>query len=170
MCSISQECVGSPIVTDAMQCPTHQIDSFTPSSGPPSGGTIITITGTNLGVRFEDFADNSIMIGGVVCSPLSMGYESGRRIRCQIMDSLPEGAHRLKVTLDRLVEGVLMTISVLAMDDFTVVRPTLSSVDPVFGPIAGGSELRIRGIGLDIGSSVTVTLDRDGAAGMCQVM
>ena len=53
-----------------------------------------------------------------------------------------------------------------------VVQTSLISVEPVFGPIAGGSMLRIRGTGLDIGNddSVMVILDRDGAAGMCPVM
>ena len=166
-CSISQECTDSQAVTDGQQCPPHMIGEFSPTSGPPSGGTVITITGTNLGVTFDDFGPDSITVGGVPCTPCSDGYEPGRRISCQISGSLGDvGPKPVVVTLTRVVGG---EVSVPAMEEFMVVRPTLSSVEPGFGPIAGSSMLRIRGTGLDIGNddSVTVTLD---AAGMCRVM
>ncbi len=164
--------MGTPIYTDGQQCPDHTIEEFTPSSGPPSGGTIITITGTNLGVIFDDFAANSITVGGTLCTPLRISYEPGRRIRCQISASLEVGEHHLVVTLTRHSRGVPRPVVVSATEDFMVIRPTLGSVEPGFGPIAGGSWLRIRGTGLDIGNddSVWVILDRDSAAGDCRVV
>ena len=89
------------------------------------------------------------------------------------MSDFRQPARRTKtliVTLTRLTGGVPMPVSVEAPEQFMVVRPTLNSVEPGFGPIAGGSELTIRGTGLDIGNTATVTLDTDGAAGTCQVM
>jgi hypothetical protein len=41
-----------------------------------------------------------------------------------------------------------------------VTMPTISSVEPLFGPIAGGSELVVSGTGLDIGNTATVILNR----------
>ena len=38
-----------------------------------------------------------------------------------------------------------------AEEDFTVTLPTVSSVSPDFGPVAGGSSLRVEGTGLDVG-------------------
>ena len=71
----------------------------------------------------------------------------------------------------------LLVIS-LARDDtnipltntpFDVVLPSVVSVNPVFGPIAGGSNLTIMGTGLDIGNSARVTLN--GSTGPeCEVM
>ena len=58
-CSIDDdtECMRSlPFYTTGPQCPKHRISSFSPSSGPPSGGTIITIRGRDLGVTFYDFS------------------------------------------------------------------------------------------------------------------
>lgn len=39
---------------------------FTPLAGPSNGGTQITITGTNLGVKSGDIA--SVSVGSVPCS------------------------------------------------------------------------------------------------------
>ena len=151
------ECSDSVLLTEGTQCPVQTITSFSPTSGPPSGGTLITITGTNLGVTIDDFDPPSgITVGGVSCTPLSMGYESGHTVLCRTGSSLPEGPQQLIVTLQRKSGQT----SQPATERFTVVMPTVSSVEPEFGPIAGGSELRIRGTGLDVSSpgSVRVTL------------
>ena len=157
-CSIDDdtECMGSlPFYTTGPQCPDHRISSFSPYSGPPSGGTIITIRGRDLGVTFDDFsAPNSITVGGVTCTPLSMGYESGTTVLCETGAGLPLNAQNLVVTLLR--DGA--PVAVTAPAEFMVIRPTLISVEPVFGPIAGGSELRVSGTGLDIGNTARVTL------------
>ena len=156
-CSIDDdtECMGSlPFYTTGPQCPEHRISSFSPSSGPPSGGTIITIRGRDLGVTFDDFsAPNSITVGGVSCTPLSMGYESGTTVLCETGAGLPLDAQDLVVTLLR--DGA--PVAVTDQAGFMVVSPTLISVEPVFGPIAGGSELRVSGTGLDIGNTARVT-------------
>ena len=46
-----------------------------------------------------------------------------------------------------------------AEDDLTVTLPTVSSVSPTIGPIAGGSSLRVEGTGLDVGNSARVFLN-----------
>ena len=158
-CSINDdtECMGSPpFYTTGPQCPDHRISSFSPSSGPPSGGTIIAIRGRDLGVTFDDFsAPNSITVGGVSCTLLSMGYESGTTVLCETGAGLPSNAQNLVVTLLRGGAPVAVT----APSGFMVISPTLISVEPVFGPIAGGSELRVSGTGLDIGNTARVTLN-----------
>ena len=156
-CSIDAdtECGSLPFYTNGPQCPNHRISSFLPSSGPPSGGTIITIRGRDLGVTFDDFsAHNSITLGGVTCTPLSRGYESGTTVLCETGAVLPLDAQDLVVTLLR--DGA--NVSVTA-EGFMVIRPTLTRVEPEFGPIAGGSELRVSGTGLDIGNTARVTLN-----------
>ena len=145
---------------EGIQCPSQTIRWFFPSSGPPSGGTLVAIRGTDLGVTIDDFdPPNGITVGGVTCAPQSTGYESGRTVVCKTATNLTEGAQDVIVTLRR-TSGLT---SVTAPRRFNVVVPELRSVEPDFGPIAGGSRLRISGTGLNIGSSVRVTLD--GAAG-----
>ena len=104
-------------------------------------------------MTFDDFsAPSSITLGGVSCTPLSMGYESGTTVLCQTGAGLPVGPQDLVVTLLR--DGAPVAVT---SQGFVVIRPTLISVEPVFGPIAGGSELRVSGTGLDIGNTARVT-------------
>lgn len=119
-------------------------------------------------MTFDDFSPPSgITVGGVTCTPLSDSYLSGERVLCETGPGLPLGEQELVVSLER-DSG---TTPVPASDPFTVVLPTLISVEPDFGPIAGGTELIIEGTGLDIGNSATVTiLAGDGAAAACTIM
>ncbi len=50
------------------------IRSITPQSGPTVGGTVVTITGSDLGV---DHTDIDIKIGGVNCSVKHFSYLTG---------------------------------------------------------------------------------------------
>ena len=124
--------------------------------------------GTDLGVTFDDFDSPSVItVGGLTCTPLSDNYLSGERVLCNTTSDLPLGEQALVVSLER-DSGVT---PVTASERFTVVLPTLMSVDPAFGPIAGGTEVIIEGTGLDIGNSATVTvLAVDGASAACNIM
>ena len=146
ICSISEECRQSvpsnPFIVIGEQCPAPVITGFSPSSGPPDGGTILTIRGRDLGVEFDDFleAGSNITVGGVDCTPLNRDYISGMQVLCQTGSGMGEGAQRVEVNLVRDTR-----ISTGRLDGFTVVVPTVSSVEPAFGPIAGGSRLTING-------------------------
>ena len=124
--------------------------------------------GTDLGVTFDDFdSPSGITVGGVTCTPLSDNYMTGERVLCETTSVLPLGEQTLVVSLER---DSLIT-PVTASEPFTVVLPTLMSVDPAFGPIAGGTEVIIGGTGLDIGNSATVTvLTVDGTETPCSDM
>ena len=157
-CSIDAECTNSqttpPLLITGNQCPAHVITNFSPRSGPPSGGTLITITGTDLGVTIADFdpPNGRITVGGVDCTLQEEGYIQGRSVRCITGADLAEGEQELVVSL-------LRTSGIVAESggNFLVVKPTVSSVNPEFGPIAGGSLLTISGTNLDISSSATIT-------------
>ena len=117
-----QEEFQPPLITSGLQGPSPEITTFSPSSGPLSGGTVITIEGVNLGVAFEDFnAPNSITVGGESCTPLSEGYTIGARVLCRTNAGLITGA--VTVTLQRSGGPVPVT----AEDNFTVTLPTVSS-------------------------------------------
>ncbi len=167
-CSINELCPGStPVVTMGGQCPGPGITSVSPSSGLPSGGTTITITGTDLGVTFADFAPpNSIVVSEVSCIAINTSYVPGTRVLCVTGGGMAVGDRLLQVTLARDNDNVA---SGLANIQFDVVLPLVMSVSPVFGPIAGGSQLTIVGTGLDVGNSARITLD--GSTGpVCEVM
>ena len=93
------------------------------------------------------------MSSGVQDTPPDMDYEPGERVLCETGSGLSLGTQDLVVTLARAGGPVLVS------ETFMVVQPTVSSVQPTFGPISGGTELTIRGSGLDIGSFVNITLN-----------
>ena len=157
ICSISEECRQSePFIVIGEQCPAPVVTGFSPTSGPPNGGTILTIRGTDLGVVFNDFLEDgsNIIVGGVICTPLNMNYISGVQVLCQTGSGMGEESQRVEVNLVRDAG-----IRTGRLDGFMVVLPTVSSVEPAFGPIAGGSRLTINGTGLDIGTSTRIILD-----------
>ena len=119
-------------------------------------------------MTFDDFdSPSGITVGGVTCTPLNVNYLSGERVLCETTSVLPLDEQALVVSLER-DSGVT---PVTASERFTVVLPTLMSVDPAFGPIAGGTEVIIGGTGLDIGNSATVTvLAVDGIETACSIM
>lgn len=49
-----------------------------PVSGPVEGGTVVTISGSNLGQRAEDI-QNSVTVAGVPCSVIHSRYEVSSR-------------------------------------------------------------------------------------------
>ena len=155
LCSVDEECTPA-LRLQGSQCPQHTISGFSPASGPPSGGTLVTISGTDLGVTIADFraAGSGITIGGIPCDPQDMGYELGRTVVCETKGTLPLGPQEIAVTLLR--NGAP---SVVRTGSFVVILPTVSSVMPTWGSIAGGSQLRVSGTGLDIGNAARVTLN-----------
>uniref|UniRef100_A0A6Q2ZCB3 Plexin-B1 n=1 Tax=Esox lucius TaxID=8010 RepID=A0A6Q2ZCB3_ESOLU len=103
-----------------------------PASGPVEGGTMLTISGSNLGQKAEDIQD-SVNVAGVPCTVISSRYEISSRF----------GSHHATVfSLDRLG---------LSGQRFSFQDPVLLGVIPQKGPMAGGSALTIKGQNLKTG-------------------
>lgn len=49
-----------------------------PVSGPVEGGTVVTISGSNLGQRAEDI-ENSVTVAGIPCNVIHSRYEVSSR-------------------------------------------------------------------------------------------
>ena len=151
-CSFTEACSPSQnLATTGSQCPMPTIDNFDPKFGPPEGGTTIVITGTDLGVSFSDFAEGSIHVGGVNCTPAdSNGYVPGRRISCTTTNSGVSTAIEISLPNNReATSGQTL---------FTRVSPTVTGVFPLRGPQAGGTNLTVYGTNLDIGNTVNTTI------------
>ena len=147
ICSFAGDCSSSQdLATSGSQCPIPTITDFDPKFGPPEGGTTIVITGTNLGVSFSDFAENSIQVGGVNCIPAdSDSYEPGRRISCTTTNSGASTAIEISLPNNReATSGQTL---------FTRVSPRVTGVFPPRGPQAGGTNLIVYGTNLDIGNT-----------------
>ena len=156
-CFIPEECGGLNNTVNSV-CPALRpptILRLFPFSGPPNGGTVIYIYGMNLGMTPGDFfiPGSNITIGGVLCTPLMVGYSPGERILCRTGSGMSEGVQEVVVNL---IRNSSRTVATARFSGFMVVVPTVSSVEPAFGPIAGGSRLTIQGTALNSGVSMEV--------------
>uniref|UniRef100_A0A7N5ZZ44 Plexin-B1 n=1 Tax=Anabas testudineus TaxID=64144 RepID=A0A7N5ZZ44_ANATE len=144
----SSHCVYQDSCTDEIKhtCPAP----LDPVSGPIEGGTVVTISGSNLGQRAEDI-QNSVTVAGVHCSVISSRYEVSSRIVCETTKSGGEKSGQASVKVRG--GGLGLSAQVFSFQD-----PVLSSIFPQRGPKAGGSSLTIRGQRLRTGHPSEVSI------------
>ena len=130
-------------------CPWPNITSFNPEAGPPAGGTIITINGTNLGTQESDI--ESIRIGTRDCSIDE--YQVGKSIICTISIDPNETTDRNDTVTVR-VRWSSGTVAANSAVQFQFITPTVVSFSPSFGPVSGGTEVNVKGTNLNIGNKV----------------
>ena len=147
-CQHVAECPSeNDFLTSGQSCPDPDIISFQPTTGPPQGGTRVTITGTDLGVTFSDILDGLVKINSIICTPIEEGYITGTQIVCETgpYENDNEGV----VTIILLKEPAGFRSS-LSRQTFSVVTPSVLGVVPSLGPMAGGSRLVVSGEALNI--------------------
>ncbi|XP_052127793.1 plexin-B [Frankliniella occidentalis] len=143
-CSYSQSCLHSA----ANECPKPRIDMIKPLSGPIEGGTLVTIEGSNLGLK-EDDVRGKIRIGTTPCELTQ--YEVSVRIVCRTGRADRELSAPVIVGNDAgFTES---TVS------FSYKDIQLTGLHPPMGPQSGGTQLAISGHYLNIGSTVQAWLD-----------
>ncbi|XP_029012283.1 plexin-B1-like isoform X1 [Betta splendens] len=131
-------------------CPAPVIHFLDPVSGPVEGGTVVTISGSNLGQRVEDI-QNSVKVAGVPCSVIGSRYEVSSRIVCETTSSGGEKSGHASVKVSG--GGLGLSAQIFSFQD-----PVLSSIFPHRGPKAGGSSLTIRGQRLRTGHPSEVSV------------
>lgn len=130
------------------ECPRPRIDIIKPLSGPVEGGTLITIEGSNLGIREEDVRDR-ITIGNVPCELVN--YQISVKIECRTGAAPHEMAAAIKVANDA---GYTESSVQFHFKDVQ-----LTGLYPTMGPKSGGTQLSLLGKYLNIGSSIRAFLD-----------
>ncbi|XP_051906322.1 plexin-B1-like isoform X2 [Hippocampus zosterae] len=131
-------------------CPAPVIHFLDPVSGPVEGGTLVTISGSNLGQRAEDIL-NSVTLADVPCSVINSRYEISSRIVCETTSSRGEKSGQASVK----VSGGGLGVSV---ETFSFRDPILSGLSPQRGPKAGGSSVTIKGRRLKTGHPSDVSV------------
>uniref|UniRef100_A0A673ZQL0 Plexin-B1 n=1 Tax=Salmo trutta TaxID=8032 RepID=A0A673ZQL0_SALTR len=147
-CSYRDSCAG-----DIKQsCPAPVIHFMEPISGPVDGGTVVTISGSNLGQKAEDI-QNSVTIAGVPCTVINSRYEISSRIVCETTASGGQKSGQASVE----VRGGGLGFS---GQRFSFQDPVLMEIGPQKGPKAGGSALTVMGQSLKTGhlSEVSVLI------------
>ncbi|XP_065817425.1 plexin-B3 [Labrus bergylta] len=139
-CVYNQSCSSVPADT----CPPPLITQVLPVSGPLEGGVLVTITGSNLGMSYQDVV-GAVTVAGVQCRPVHEGYKISTRVVCELQPSGRQRAGPVLVTVGTTPPGKSVQI-------FTYQDPQLLDLVPDKGPVSGGSRLTIRGRQLLTGS------------------
>lgn len=130
------------------ECPRPRIDMIKPLSGPIEGGTLITIEGSNLGIREEDVR-GKIRVGDVPCTLVN--YEISVKIECRTGSVTREMTAPVKVGNEAgFTESAVQ---------FQYKDIKLDGLHPTMGPRSGGTKLSIIGKYLNIGSNIMAYLD-----------
>lgn len=138
--------IGSNVIPN--DCPLPRIDIIKPLSGPIEGGTLVTIEGSNLGIREEDVR-GKISIGSVPCELVS--YQISVKIECRTGAAPYEMSAPIKVTNDAgYTESSVQ---------FHFKNIELTGLYPTIGPRSGGTQLSLIGKFLNIGSMMRAFLD-----------
>ncbi|XP_046429444.1 plexin-B [Neodiprion fabricii] len=143
-CVYRHSCLYSPF----LECPKPRIDMIKPLSGPIEGGTLVTIEGSNLGLKESD-VEGKIHIGDTPCA--LEDYEVSVKIVCRTGPSPHEATASVVVGNDAgYTESAVL---------FNYKDIQLTGVYPSIGPQSGGTQLAISGMYLNIGSTISAFLD-----------
>ncbi|XP_076840019.1 LOW QUALITY PROTEIN: plexin-B1 [Brachyhypopomus gauderio] len=126
-------------------CPAPHIHLIEPLSGPVEGGTLITISGSNLGQRAEDI-QNSVTVAGTPCTVIPGRYEISSSIVCETTVSGAERRGQVSVEVKGGGTGQ-------SAQHFRYQDPVLLRMSPLKGPKSGGTLLTIVGRGLMTGQT-----------------
>ncbi|KAL4623785.1 plexin-A2-like [Arapaima gigas] len=135
-----------------VKCTNPRITEVTPISGPPEGGTRVTIHGTNLGLAFSDLVGN-VEVAGVKCTPREDGYIIAEQIVCE-MDAAPTESKPGPVQL--CIGECRPELRTRSTQLYSFVMPSVVTLSPSRGPESGGTKVTILGENLGAGSSVSV--------------
>ncbi len=116
------------------------VTSISPTAGPATGGTVVTITGTNLS------GASAVNFGGTAAATFTVNSATS------ITATSPAGVG----TVDVRVTTVGGTSATSGADQFTFVAvPTVTSISPTSGTTAGGTIVTITGTNFSGATSVT---------------
>uniref|UniRef100_A0AAF5DK30 Sema domain-containing protein n=2 Tax=Strongyloides stercoralis TaxID=6248 RepID=A0AAF5DK30_STRER len=130
-------------------CVNPIITNFEPKSGPLEGGTVVTITGRDLGTKIDDVKDR-VYIGGSLCKVID--FEISKKIKC--ITEKGSGSSVIKITIGSSAKRI-----VESNDLYEYLDIQGSSIYPTFGPISGGTQVSIYGNNLNIGSNISIYFD-----------
>ena len=153
-CEVKDQCDrGSGMWLNSNQtCPNPEIKSFEPMMGPWEGNTNVTIRGINLGKTFKDIVDG-VTVGGMRCLPYEELYIRTKQIVCRVdgpgMEEGKSGPVIVKIEDFRGQSDY----------NFEFVDPKIISISPKYGPLSGGTTIKITGNYMNAGSTIHAEID-----------
>lgn len=125
---------GSGLFTYVLAPAAPTISSVTPASGPTAGGNTVLVTGTNL--RGSDTNPAAISFGGTTATVTAVNVE-----KTQATVTVPAHAAGLVDVVARTSDGQATLISGYEYG----APPTITSISPASGPLAGGTRITVTG-------------------------
>uniref|UniRef100_A0A8D2ZRG0 Plexin-B1 n=1 Tax=Scophthalmus maximus TaxID=52904 RepID=A0A8D2ZRG0_SCOMX len=157
-CGTAQaSCLYSDSCSESIQhtCPAP----IEPLSSLLEGGTMVTISGSNLGQKTEDILD-SVSVAGVACNVIPNLYEVSSRIVCRTKASGGEKVGHVSVEVSGGEFGQ-------SSQTFSYQDPFVMGVSPERGPKAGGTSLTITGRNLLTGHPFDLNTHTHGVEMFC---
>ncbi len=133
---------GSLPTAFTYQGPAPTVTGIAPATGPTTGGTSVTITGTNFA------AGAAVTVGG--------GAATGVTVVTGTTITATTPAHAVGAATVVVVNADAQSGSLPNGFTYVAAAPTVTSVAPSSGPIAGGTAITITGTGFTAGATVTL--------------
>ena len=118
------------------------VTAISPTEGPATGGTTVTITGSNF------FSGVTVTIGGLNCT--SVNFVDDSEINCQT----PNFSETTTLLKDVIVTNPDGQSSPLPSSFSSEAVPTFTSITPNNGDLSGGTNVTIAGTGFESGLTV----------------
>ncbi|XP_015429042.1 PREDICTED: plexin-A4 [Dufourea novaeangliae] len=133
-------------------CPNPEIHSFEPVMGPWEGDTNVTIRGINLGKTFTDIY-HGVTVGGMRCQPYEELYMRTKQIVCRVDGPGTEEGKSGPVIVE------IEDFRGQSEYNFEFVDPKIDSIIPKYGPLSGGTTVKITGKYMNAGSTIEAFID-----------
>uniref|UniRef100_A0A2K5YGQ6 Macrophage-stimulating protein receptor n=1 Tax=Mandrillus leucophaeus TaxID=9568 RepID=A0A2K5YGQ6_MANLE len=170
MCGRQKECPGS---WQQDHCPP-KLTEFHPHSGPLRGSTRLTLCGSNFYLHPSGLVPegtHQITVGQSPCRPLPKDSSKLRPVprkdfveefECELepLGTQAVGPTNVSLTVTNMPPGKHFRVDGTSMlRGFFFMEPVLISVQPLFGPRAGGTRLTLEGQSLSVGTSRAVLVN-----------
>ena len=131
--------IGTARTVAAGTPPSPTLTKVTPAKGPSSGGTIVTISGSNF------IGATSVRFGSTA---VSFSLKSSSSITAVT----PESASGI---VDVTVTTPAATSAISSADHYKFSNPTIAELSPASGPAAGATSVTVTGSGFALGAGTT---------------
>ncbi|KAM7307107.1 hypothetical protein ISCGN_010743 [Ixodes scapularis] len=157
-CAHFGECTPSTAL-DLQRCPIV-LEKVSPTKGPSSGGTLLTLEGDNFGSpAHEPDSSIKITVGNKPCALVHWNYTF---VQCKTPAGQSDTLVDIVVAVNDTHWDPGKSFDVIdkkvAATKFQYQMSTFSGISPSYGPRAGGTSIALRGTNLDSGASQTVSV------------
>ncbi|XP_029617674.1 plexin-B2 [Salmo trutta] len=169
-CANMRSCVYRKLCgsQEPAQCPNPKITDIIPRFGPLKGGIVVTIKGSNLGIKEEDI--KKVTVAGVDCVHQGDRYSVSTSVVCEIGPVRPPASLDPPGPINQGVVEVEVEGGRTGRSEvlFTYRDPIPEKVSPSTGPAAGGTVITISGKHLDTANKDDVIVTVGGTP--CKVL